>query len=404
MSKKLLIIIGLTIILALMGIWGYILVYGTPEAVEDTFARFGSDDRDTDFAPIEPDDDSFSDDGDDADDTTDSLAQPALRQITTEPVAGYQFLTRPTGTDNATTTAYVYYAEAGTGHIYQYNIAASERERLSNHTIQQAHAAYITPDGSYAVVVQGYGTNRVLHTIDLSTETEDASVTTRSVRANNIQMANDGTLLYTVQRQGETVGIAYAIATDTERTLFTFPLVETTVAWSPAVEQTHYIYQRPATTIPSTVYRIQNGTIRRTSIQGYDLHLITNGTDIAFSLSSERDAQQNRVSLLQKSDEVIPLSTTIRRDKCAFAGGEDLVCGDQLGATFTSSEWKRGTVQSNDNLWRIFSSSGAARQLARPESAAGVQADIFDVSHLDSHSITGFRNRIDNGTLWVYTE
>lgn len=409
MNKRIFLIIALVIILTLLGVWAYILVYGTPEVVEERFARFSSEQPETSLpngtetvVPEPNGHDSF--DEEDVDQSDDEYVPPPLQQITTEPVAGQQFVfkdIKATATSTAD-TLFVYYVELGTGHIYRYDPFNSQKDRISNHTIQQTRQAFITPDATYAVLIRGYTGNQQITIIDLQENTDDRILLQETRDIENIFMTNAGDLLYTRRTDGGSVGYQYFIETDFEQELFRFPLRNITVAWAPEASGEHYVYQAPSTQLLSTVYRVIGNSITRTNITGYDMSVINNGSSLAYSYQTEPDDPQTIISEALYLGELFPLSTAIRKNKCDFTSGEDIICGYELSENIhTQESWLRGIVKNNDSLWYVDITNESSRLLTSPERNVGRQVDLNNIL-IDN--ITGsvlFQNRRD-GTLWLF--
>lgn len=405
MNKRIFLIIALVIILTLLGIWAYILIYGTPEVVEDRFARFSSEQEDqvvptTNGSEVEVSDDNEFDIMSEEDIATPNLPQ----QITTEPVAGYQFVSSNTTEDVATTTynsLYVYYAELGTGHIYQYDLSNNQRDRLSNHTIQQTREAFITPDGTYAVLIRGYTENQQMTIIDLETNAEDKILLQEMKDVENISMTGTGDLLYTRRTNNGSVGYRYTIDTNTEQELFFVPLRNIIVAWAPEAGGGHYIYQAPSTQLLSTVYRVTGDSMTRTSITGYDMSLINSGSAVAYSYQTEINNLQSIVSEFKTTATTTPLAITIRKDKCDFVFTNDIICGSEFENFHTQEDWFRGLVRSKDGLWYSNTTEGFSILLTEPEIDVGRQVDLQNIKTDEDTGVILFQNRRD-GTLWSY--
>ena len=403
MNKKILIAIALVFILSLLGVWGYFLVYGTPESVEDVFASFGSSSEQVDVMAPEPDQTGDTettqiqdDDQASVSETSTTDSQP-VRQITTEPVAGFTIY-RPN--PNATSTQNkVLFAERGTGHIYEYNLDTNDRIRRSNFTVQQAREAFISNDGSYAVIVRNVGSEREFHIFDL--QNDDPNPTTISKNAQNIQLLNNNALVYTINSNQGNRALAYNLSTGVEQEIFRIPFTQARVAWGPTVNATHFVYTRPAQDLISHVYRVSGGVLRHTQISGYSLSIITNGTDVAYSYLEESGNLQSSVSLANSTNlnSPRPLTTTVVPEKCAFGSNNILFCADsQITSSINLTDWYIGLSQLSDSLWAVNLNLGSARQITnfRNQNGRSVDVDKIDVQE----DVIALRNKTD-GTLWI---
>ena len=410
MNKRIFIIGALTIVLILLSVWAYILVYGTPGNTEDTSTGTdivsSSDAGEMQFP--EANDSFVYDDG--PQDQADAGGAPPLRQITTQPVAGYQFVLEGGETESETSTTSeqqfsIYYTELGTGHVYRYNPQSNQRDRLSNQTLQQTRKAFITPDGSRAALLRGYNNDQQLILLDLTSTDENTIIDQRDFNVDNLALAENGDLLYTRRTNSNAVAYRFNVTTESEEQIFTFPLRNITVAWAPTPNGTHYVYQKPSASLRSTVYRVQGNTITRTDISGYNMSLISNGQDIAYSYqtaANESDTIRSEIRIGNQSSEAV--STVIIKDKCAFTTASKIVCGYEFSENrMNQQDWVRGVTRSNDDLWSIDSTIGSSRLLISPEREAGRQIDIFNIQANSEAEIIGLQNRRDSGSLWIYT-
>ena len=123
--KKLLIILGSLLTIAILGAWLYLFTYGTPENGGEIFSRFGFG-KNTDIPEVIVDrEDAAVDVGE-----GESGNVERLRQLTVRPVAGAGF--SDTG---------IFYVEEGTGHVYHIDLATGEEKLLSGTTIPGARHA-----------------------------------------------------------------------------------------------------------------------------------------------------------------------------------------------------------------------------------------------------------------------
>ena len=109
MKNPLLITIGLVLIVLVLGVWLYLLFFGTPDTADEVFSDLGFDIASQPVNVVAPEIPAASD-------TFVDTAGEKLRQITTRPVAGFVSFF-------SSSTDLVRYAERGTGHIYELNIS-----------------------------------------------------------------------------------------------------------------------------------------------------------------------------------------------------------------------------------------------------------------------------------------
>ena len=120
MNRKVLIGIGVVLIFIVLGVWVYLMIYGVPKNSDDVFANlgFGSGPIDDSLPPpiTEEPTPTILD--------TETPDPEALRQLTVRPVAGATIFADGD-------TQYIRYAERGTGHVYEINIASGNESRIS---------------------------------------------------------------------------------------------------------------------------------------------------------------------------------------------------------------------------------------------------------------------------------
>ncbi|MEZ4194898.1 MAG: hypothetical protein R3B53_00660 [Candidatus Paceibacterota bacterium] len=154
MKQKTLIIIGVVIVFILLFAWIYLLFFGTPQDPKQVFSDLGfGGEEETGIVIPPPIEEPLPET---------PAERPKLRQLTTRPVVGFVEV-QATTTDPVT----VYYAEAGTGHIYEVDPLSGNEKRISNTTIAEASYATFSPLGDYVAVRSGH--DRRANSITLGT-------------------------------------------------------------------------------------------------------------------------------------------------------------------------------------------------------------------------------------------
>ena len=414
MNKRIFIIIGLVLIALLLGFWGYTLVYGTPKPLEETFARFSSSNEpDQVITPAPGDSTSITQDTDTStgvgSNFDDTATQEPLRQLTSEPVAGFTMVT-PDNTVSDNSSVYVLYAKAGTGHIFRHDIATNIRDRITNFTIAEARDAHFTPDGTYAVVISGFGSSQLLHIFNLKSNA-DTAAEPKIVRINaqNITISDDGLLLYTVSRPAGTQATAYDFSTGTDRALFTTPLTNITVAWGATANANHFFYPRPAAGLKSPVFQASGNTIRRTPINEYNLELIYAGNVLAFSfdINSSDQRRESFATFTSDLEQRQPLNISIQKNTCTIQTPElTLICAERDFAPVTPIAHSRRGI-AGANFIFLFAEQvgqGSSQSIANLERQAGRSIDISNLQITkvtDTSSVMLFRNNITRN-LWLF--
>lgn len=394
MKKYFLIIGGVLIVVLLIALWMYLLFFGTPKSVDEVFTGFGFGDETT---------------GDNTTPPTEQPAAPtenpvvnmnreALRQLTTRPVIGYREIQA-----TASATPYVYYAEAGTGHIFSINLVSGEEVRLSGTTIAEANNADFSDDGRYAVIQSGYGraTKTALGEISTSTSVQ---LTNLPDQIDDFVIARNNELLYTM-RGAVTTGKAMSLATRATRTLFTLPFREAIVSWGSTATATHYIHPKSSYLLQGFVYSAQGGKLARVPLSGFGLTADGAGT-IALASYTENETLYSYL-FNTKTGTRFAGSFIVFPEKCTFSYKTPgrFWCASFVGDTSFGfpDTWYRGEVSSQDVLYEveITAESIATTNLVDTFATTNREVDIIGMAIGRSEDRLYFMNKNDN-TLWLY--
>lgn len=414
--KKTLIIGGsVIVILILLLLWGYLFVFGTPDSAEEVYANLGfsqtspSDDAPVPTLPPEP-----------REPVADEPSpRPPLRQITTEPVIGFQ----PVATTSTTTPPTILYAAADAGHIFHYSSITGERDRLSNISIPRAQVAHFSPDGQWGAVVSHTVNNlgevgKMITVIDLrvgdvagngvesaeSATTTNSGPTAREIQLHdgwydNFSISEEYELLYTVSNNGLTLGRALSLPTNTERTLFTVPFSEVKVLWGSSGADTHYVYNSPAPGLESFLYQASPSGLSRLPVSGQELSVMRDGDTLVYSSKEEG---LPRASFHRDHAELTPVALPIIREKCTFHTSPRIICGQDTNEPVNLHNWYLGRVRHDD--WFAVASAGNLRRsdpLLDLFTESGRMVDVMHLTSDTTHDILYFQNKRD-GMLWLY--
>ena len=404
MKKTLLIIGGILFILVLLGIWLYLLFFGAPENVDDVFSDFSSG-GDAPVVEPEPNDGDREPVSEDATTDVSTAVQNPLRQITTEPVIGKQIISIESTEEEAATSTnaqmFIRYAEAGTGHVYDYDPQTSERVRISSATIPEANNAYISLDGTY-VVIESQNQLQLI-TVD---DTEASSPQELSFTADNPHITEDNIFVYTNRTADGTTGYAYNLETGTLETLFTTPMQWVTVSWGLQHDSQHIIYSRPADSLIGYAYHVTpyQSEHKRLPIAGFGLTLLHNDGKVYYSTVSDPNNPADRTSFVYDTatSETVRLANTIVPDKCVFSEyHERLWCANDSSQETSLSSWYKGTATYSDSLWSTDPRLGSSRHQINPMRAAGRSIDVAGFHTQNNQPIFLLTNKIDRA-LWLH--
>jgi hypothetical protein len=321
--KRGLFIAGIVLIVLLTGVWMYLLFFGAPEkgAVFNMFGFGDTTDPNIEEGAATPE--QFQP-------FVDTNNSPeALRQLTTKPVIGFREITSTTSS-----STFVYYVEAGTGHIFSLNYDTGEEERISNITVPMARQALISTDGKYVAITSKEGNNASVQIISL--KAAEPTVQTLDENVENVAVSNEGDLFYTTQSNITALARAYNFVAGTSRTLFEIPFREVTVSWGDAVAGPHYFYPKAAGRLEGALYSARSGVINRLPISGYGLTAITKGDYTVFN--TQADNVYSTYLYDATTGVKTKLDETFLVEKCVFVIQESsAACFNTNGSTYDLS-------------------------------------------------------------------
>ncbi len=397
MKRQIFIIGGIIIVVALLLVWVYLLFFGTPKDGENGFTNFNFGDTTDPNVSI----DTAPELNNDV--VVDTTSKERLRQLTTKPTLAFtevQFST--------TTPRYVRYIEAGTGHIFEINYETGEEKRISATTIPVARKAAISPNGSYVMVQSKSGIGAEFTIGVLSTTSE--KILTRSINENVIdfEINNNYEAFYAVQQNSSLVAKSYNFENDTSSTLFTIPFREATISWGNSGNSTHYFYPKSAAVLESPVFKVSNGKISRTPVDGYGLSAIGNSEYIlsgeVISNGVTIDYTSNFYS--HNNKKIIGAILNIIPDKCVASTlfKAEFYCAHpskQFEAHLMPDKWYAGDISFSDSFWSINAEFKAGGFLVDTFTATNREIDGIKLRLNTDETNLYFLNKNDS-YLWIY--
>lgn len=384
--KRTLFIIGLLIILLLTGVLLFLL-FANDQQKQEIFSAFNFGDTTDPTAPIETIVDALTGE--------DKPPLFALRQLTLKRVIGEVEAEIST----STVTHVVYYAEAGTGHIYSLDINTGTETRLSNITIATANRALITATGTFAAIASsesGEGSNLTIVTLPKNQVTLTSGVLAEKVK--DFSLSENGVLRYTTVAGETLTARKYDANTKVTSTLFTLPFKDATVRF---VGDGAFVYPKPAPSLEGYVYEVSGGVLNRLPISGYALNAIADANSILYSATNKGSYTSGVYNITNRK--TVPVSFGVISEKCVFVPKrEDYFCG--IDASTNSDalfKWYKGATMSTDDLWLIDAASGETTLLVSPQEAAGRAVDVIKPVVSPDGDRYYFINKLDN-TLWVF--
>jgi hypothetical protein len=385
MKKKLFIILGSVVLLLVFLAWLYLLLFGAPKQAQEVFSNLGLGREATPISEF-----------------TESLVQTAelninagsLVQLTTRPVAGFDFVTK------GTSTVAIRYAEKGTGHIYEVNISDGIETRLLAKTSLAVIDARFAPDGGAVVLIAEGDTNTVTTLEDLSPRNlthqfpEDAE---------NVQFVSDTKLRYTLRFENGTTGFEYDLEEGTTDVMFGIPLKEAVVLWG---REETLVYNPPAPRLRGGLYRISGDALSRLNGLGYAFSATAPRFSSGVYLLTYVDLESGNLASFEL-DELAATNNTLPivalPEKCSFDALTNHLVWCAAPSTTLSrnaqSDWYKGTMTFSDLLWQLDLEAGSATVEDDLSAVAGRDIDAVGLTVDSFGSYILFKNKSDD-TLW----
>lgn len=393
MKRPVLIIIGVVLILLLVAAWIYILFFqnnSTDDSQNFADLNFG-DTTDTTYDPnaiIETN----------KEPVVDTIGNERLRQLTTKPVVGYQDIMKSTSSN-----PFVYYVEAGTGHLFSIDLTTGQEKRISGTTIPSAYDAAITPNGRFVMLQSGTGNSAQFVIGEISSTSESISVVVMDERIISFTDTTDNTFLYAVLTSNSVIAKEYNPVSATTKTLFTVPFREAIIAWGKNARDSHYVYPKATTQLEGFVYQVANGVLNRLPIDGYGLSAAGNTEGVLYSKKINGEEYKSFIYNITEKY-TIPRPLAIIPEKCVAYPDQEttLLCGvgsDEHDQTMPDS-WYKGLISFSDDIWLVSMGGGSSRFLLDVESEIGRAVDMIDM-HISGDGSRAYFINSQNSALWL---
>lgn len=373
--KKILIIAGLVLIVALLAIW--LFMSGASSAPDGVFANLGFGNT-TD--PSVPQDQNFFEEEFGIDNVF--VEENRLRQLTSTPVVGYAEVLK-----TASSTPEIYYVEAGTSHVYRLDPVSFEASRLSNTTVTDVTKAVFSKDGGHVALLSDKLTILTLP------DSIGGEVTSFSIfdAADDVTII-DGQLLYLIETTSGASVKRYDLGTKlASETFFTIPFREVAIAWGNDVAGPHYYYPKPAASMVSPLYSWQTGAVTRELVSEYGLV----GTQLQGYLLFKG---QDSILRTYSNDVIQKVAINTVTEKCAteMSGGPLVCAAPKTESGIDYGSWLRGETGSDDQLLLVDIENGSV-----------VSLDSLSNNFLDIVGIKSVRTGLlmmdrATGNLWQY--
>lgn len=387
MNRALIITVGIIIIILVLGIWIYLMLFGTPKDGGEVFANLGFD-LSQQSTTITPPVDSTP-----LDTLVDTQSNIALRQLTTRPVAGFAFASTSAGQA-------VRYVERGTGHVYEINLESGVENILSRTTIPKVSGAVFSPDANTVALTsyEDYTSSVFVGTIGGNTNLIGVSL---QPNAKNIAFSSDNELLYTVSLHGTTKGFVHNLSTLAQSELFSMNYTNLDIGWGSGLDSI-YLSTKPSQELEGFIYTTKNNILTPVTPSAYGLSALFSNNFIV--TTSIREGSYVSVAIDDaKTAHDLPILTL--KEKCVFDAHSPnhIWCAAPVGNTSASfvEDWYKGVVISEDYLWLVDITKKTAQLYADPKSLTGRSIDVKDINSNTEGNVLTFTNKMDH-TLWLY--
>jgi hypothetical protein len=390
MNKKFFIFGGLAVVLLLLGVWGYLMVYGAPTSTNDMFADLGSEGGAAEEGSILPPPPVVEEA------PVVNVSASRLRQLTTGPVAGFSGVQTSTSTPEL-----VYYVEMGTGHVYTIDVESGETIRVSATTFPQTIRAEISNSGRhYAFVGASASKSAPLAIGTLSTSTVSIELAYEGY-ATDAAFNNDEELYITDRNGDSTVATVFNPSIGSMTPLFTLPFLEATIDWAERSSGTHLFYPKPASSLEGQAYEITGGVFTRLPISGLGFTAKQSGDIVHYNVIEGKRLQSyfHSKSIGFNSR----LDSAVLVEKCLSTDDGSFICAQDSSQTNLRNQdtWYTGEISFSDSVWFLNGTTLTGELLFDAYKESGRKLDIIELARSTSGEMLYFINKLDN-TLWMY--
>ena len=387
MNRAVIITTGVVIIILVLGVWIYLMLFGTPEKGGEVFTNLGFEisQQDTTITPPAP--------NQPLDTLVDTQSEGALRQLTTRPIAGFAFASTSNGTA-------VRYIERGTGHLYEINLTSGIETLLSGTTVPKVSEAVFSPNAN-TVALTSYTNNQ--SNIFVGTLGSNNNLTGISLQpgAENISFSMDNEVLYTISANGTTLGYRHNMDTLTQTEVFSMNYSNLDVGWGRGLETTH-LATKPSQELEGFIYTVTNNILTPATFSAYGLSAFFSNQYIIKTYITDGGYTSTAINTNGTTKN---LPTLALKEKCVFdnTNSNYVWCAAPIENISTSfvEDWYKGIVSSNDYLWLINIPAQTAQLYAAPQTLTGRSLDIINVKIGPRGTPLSFINKTDQ-TLWLF--
>ena len=370
----------------MLGVWGYLFMYGAPKQTTEIFSNLGIiRQSDTPVRTVasasQPQEEGVQL----------SLSGSPLQQLSTRAVAGFTFV--------PDTPNVIRYVEQGTGHVYQIDLQSNLETQISLTTLPQTTVALFSPRTTKVAltVYENYDTRVSVGTLDETKKTLSFFELRRN--AENIAFKNENEIYFTLAENNQTVGYVVDLTTQKSKEVLRAPFADSTMLWGNTFAGM-YIYPKPAATLEGALYSIAGSQLTPKTTAFAGLTSFTNGVHTVTSRIIDAVYHTESIS----GTVTYPQGIIMINEKCAFSSEDKniLWCAAPLTATATYlQDWHKGIITSEDYLWYTNLTEESSTLVGDLPKLALKTLDVHNVAISDDGKNLLMGNKIDQ-TLWLY--
>ncbi|MBI2045997.1 MAG: hypothetical protein HYT28_01065 [Parcubacteria group bacterium] len=327
-----------------------------------------------------------------------SALLPALRQITTAPIAGAVAFSR-----NGKT--YIRYIEKRTGNVYEADTASYGNNRITNTTIPGVAEAFWNHDGSQMVIryidkdtgaIKNFGAK-----INELKNTLEGAFLPDSIREIAVSPDADK-IFYTLPFQTDTAGASANFDGTKTLNIFNSPFSEWRVSWP--LSKTIALATKSSFAASGYLYFLNTQTEALNSVlSGVRGLLALPSPDGKYVLYSESTEDGFILNLFTRGNKAVTeLPTSTLPEKCVWAKDSiTLYCAAPLIIPMGKypDAWYQGIVSFSDDIWKINTETGFIDLVMQLEDEARVPIDALNPALSPDEDYLIFINKKDS-SLW----
>lgn len=384
MKRPLIITIGILIILFVLGMWVYLLMYGTPQKTSEVFANLGF------IAPSEIVPEFVEPVVIDENTSQLSLGGARFEQLTTRAVAGSAFA--------SSTKPLLWYVEQGTGHIFEIDLDTGIETQISLTTIPQAAEAIFSREAVAITSYDGYLRKVVagLFTDD-GTEIDFVKLPTG---ASDVVFDDDDTLQFTLTKDGQTIGYSFDIETLNTLEVFRVGIPDLKTQWGYPLPEI-FVSTKPSKLMEGYTYKVSKNKLIPVTPSQYGLTSFMNDLYIV----TAHVEQESYVTESIHNGVVTKQAPLMIPEKCILSqiSAQQTWCASPIDIQNSDylEDWYKGKIISEDHLWKTSLENQNSTLVADLAELSGKTIDVMDIQLNVQEDLLLITNKIDR-TLWIY--